>query len=157
MPNYMAAVGGDYFGLNHDHYTELPANVSSIVDILEDAGISWGSYMEGMPYTGFTGRSFRNPMTKANMYVRKHNPLVLFSSVTQRPERLARIKNMTLFHEDLVNERLPQWMFISPNMTNDGHDTSVTYAGAWARSFLEPLLENEYFMKVCTLPGTDPC
>ena len=30
---------------------------------------------------------------------------------------------------------------------NDGHDTSVTTAGKWARSFLTPLLSNVNFMK----------
>lgn len=29
---------------------------------------------------------------------------------------------------------------------NDGHDSSVTVAGAWARSFLTPLLSNTNFM-----------
>lgn len=31
-------------------------------------------------------------------------------------------------------------------MTNDGHDSSVTVAGSFMRSFLEPLFDNEYFM-----------
>jgi acid phosphatase len=48
----------------------------------------------------------------------------------------------------LKNQTLPQWSFITPNMTNDGHDTSVTQAGEWTRSFVEPLLDNEYFMNV---------
>ena len=52
-----------------------------------------------------------------------------------------------MFYEDLKGETLPQWLFITPNMTNDGHDTSVTFAGRWARNFLTPLLTNEYFMK----------
>ena len=39
-------------------------------------------------------------------------------------------------------------MFITPNMTSDGHDSSVTVAGEWTRRFLEPLLDNEYFMNV---------
>lgn len=30
-------------------------------------------------------------------------------------------------------------------MTNDGHDTSITVAGAWASSFLTPLLSNPNF------------
>ena len=30
-------------------------------------------------------------------------------------------------------------------MTNDGHDTSVTTAGRWARNWLAPLLSNSYF------------
>lgn len=37
-------------------------------------------------------------------------------------------------------------MFITPNMTDDGHDTSVTVAGAWANRFLTPLLSNKNFM-----------
>jgi acid phosphatase len=141
-------VAGDYFGLNDDDHLEVPSNVSTIVDLLEAKGISWGSYQEDMPYTGFTGDSYPNPVTKANMYMRKHNPLVIFNSVAQNPDRLGRIKNFTLFDEDLKNQTLPQWSFITPNMTNDGHDTSVTVAGAWTRSFVEPLLDNEYFMNV---------
>lgn len=45
-----------------------------------------------------------------------------------------------------VNLDLLRWMFITPNMTNDGHDSSVIVAGNWARNFLEPLLTNEVFM-----------
>lgn len=38
-------------------------------------------------------------------------------------------------------------MFITPNMTSDGHDTSVTTAGVWTRNFMEPLLNDKNFMK----------
>jgi len=31
------------------------------------------------------------------------------------------------------------------SLANDGHDSSVTVAGAWARNFLEPLLANKNF------------
>lgn len=98
-----------------------------------------------MPYTGYQAFDYRNQKTGANMYVRKHNPAVLYDSVAQKPERLANIKNLTLFQEDLKNDKLPQWMFITPNMTSDGHDTTVTVAGTWTRNFLEPLLNNKNF------------
>lgn len=62
-------------------------------------------------------------------------------------DRLAKIKNTTLFFSDLKNNQLPQWMFITPNMTSDGHDTSITVAGNWLRSFLEPLLSDKNFMQ----------
>ncbi|CUS15865.1 unnamed protein product [Tuber aestivum] len=146
-PNYVASVGGEYFGMNNDDMNKLPANISSVADLLEGKGISWGEYQEDMPYTGFTGNEYRNQQTQANAYVRKHNPLVIFNSVADVPERLANIKNLTLFWSDLEAQDLPQWIFITPNMTSDGHDTSVTVAGAWTRSFLEPLLANDYFMK----------
>jgi len=51
-----------------------------------------------------------------------------------------------MFYEDLNNNALPQWMFITPNMTSDGHDSSITVAGTWTKNFLEPLLSNENFM-----------
>jgi acid phosphatase len=38
-------------------------------------------------------------------------------------------------------------MFITPNMTSDGHDTSVTVAGVWLQNFLGPLLEDKNFMQ----------
>lgn len=74
------------------------------------------------------------------------SPLVSYDSVTSVENRLAKMKNLTMFYEDLDNNKLPQWMFITPNMTNDGHDTSVTTAAKWTRSFLAPLLTNSNFM-----------
>ncbi|TVY22668.1 putative acid phosphatase [Lachnellula hyalina] len=146
-PNYMAAVGGDYFGLDGDPFIQVPQNVSSVVDLLEDKGISWSLYQEDMPYTGFEGFAWVNQQNGANDYVRKHNPEILYNSVVTNSDRLSNIKNTTLFYEDLKANKLPQWMFITPNMTSDGHDTSVTVAGQWLRTFLEPLLDDKNFMQ----------
>ena len=70
-PNYVSVAGGEYFGMDNDNLNNIPANVSSIVDLLEDKGITWGEYEEDMPSTGFTGFSFNNA-AGANDYVRKH-------------------------------------------------------------------------------------
>jgi acid phosphatase len=59
---------------SNDDFNQIPANVSSVVDLLEDAGISWGEYQEDMPYSGFEGYQWLNQETGANDYVRKHNP-----------------------------------------------------------------------------------
>ena len=140
-PNYVASVGGEYFGMNNDNLNRVPANVSSIVDLLESRCISWGEYQEHMPSTGFQGLEFLNPTTKANDYVRKHkwvdddyyiqrhlnglidswlgSPLIIYDSVANSPQRTANIKNFTLFEQDLANNELPQWFFITPNMSKD--------------------------------------
>ncbi|KAI4717707.1 phosphoesterase-domain-containing protein [Aureobasidium sp. EXF-10727] len=145
-PNYVAAIGGDNFGMDNDDFNAIPGNVSSVIDLLEDKGVSWSQYQEDMPYSGFEGKAWVNQQTKANDYVRKHNPAVIYDANTS-PERLAKNKNLTEFYADLEAKKLPQWIFVTPNMTNDGHDTSVTTAGAWTRSFLEPLLNDKHFMK----------
>ena len=40
-----------------------------------------------------------------------------YDSVTSNLDRLAKIKNFTMFERDLANNALPQWMFITPNMS----------------------------------------
>src|ERR1700758_631004 len=35
QPNYIASVGGDYFGLDNDDVVRLPTNVSTVIDLFE--------------------------------------------------------------------------------------------------------------------------
>jgi acid phosphatase len=132
--------------MDNDDFIRFPTNISTVVDLLDTKGISWGEYQEHMPYPGFQGFNFSNQQNFANDYVRKHNPLILFDSVALNDTRARQIKNFTSFYDDLKAQTLPQWSFITPNMTNDAHDTNITFAGAWAKSFLEPLLKDDYFM-----------
>lgn len=145
-PNYVASHGGDYFGMDNDDLNFIDANISTIVDLLEEKDISWAEYQEDMPYSGFEGYTWVNQETGANDYVRKHNPAIIYNANSENADRLSVIKNLTLFYEDLEHNTLPQWMFITPNMTSDGHDTSVTVAGEWTRNFLTPLLNDTRFM-----------
>ncbi|RCI07913.1 hypothetical protein L249_5888 [Ophiocordyceps polyrhachis-furcata BCC 54312] len=153
QPNYMASIAGDYFGMDNDKFSMAPANISTVIDLLESKDISWGLYQEDMPFSGYEGRHFVNLDNGANDYVRRHNPAVLHNSIASSEQRLSQIKNLSmtdpersLFHRDLEANALPQWMFITPNMTSDGHDSSVTVAGEWCRRFLEPLMSDERFM-----------
>lgn len=154
QPNYAAGISGDHFGMQNDDFLRFDRNISTVIDLLEDKGISWGHYQEDMPYSGYEGFQYKNQKNGANDYVRKHNPAVMFDSVAESEQRLSQIKNISmidksrsLFHRDLEANELPQWAFVTPNMTSDGHDTSVTVAGEWARTFIEPLLENRNFMQ----------
>lgn len=153
-PNYLAAIAGDYFGMQNDDFNRVDKNVSTVIDLLEHRGISWGLYQEDMPYSGYEGFSYVNRKTGANDYVRKHNPAVLADVITRDERRLSQIKNLSMidtsksqFHKDLKANKLPQWMFITPNMTSDGHDSSVTVAGKWCHDFLSPLLSDDKFLQ----------
>ncbi|PYH95036.1 phosphoesterase-domain-containing protein [Aspergillus ellipticus CBS 707.79] len=145
-PNYCASASGDTFGMDNDDFHQIPANVSTIADLLDTKNIAWAEYQEHIPYPGFQGYNYSNQATYANDYVRKHNPLVLFDSVAENSTRLRQIKNFTSFEDDLANQKLPQWAFITPNMTNDAHDTNITFGAKWERSWVPPMLNNSYFM-----------
>ncbi|KAH8700378.1 acid phosphatase PHOa [Talaromyces proteolyticus] len=138
-PNYVSAVGGDQFAMDNDDFIQIPANISHVADLLDTKGISWGEYQENTPYPGFQGFNYSNQKTYANDYVRKHNPLIIFDSVASNATRSTRIKNFTSLWDDVANNKLPQWAFITPNMTNDAHDTNITFASVWERGFIEKL------------------
>ncbi|KAG7291377.1 hypothetical protein NEMBOFW57_001395 [Staphylotrichum longicolle] len=143
-PNYVAAVGANTFGVTDDGFRRIGSSTKSIVDLLEAKGVSWSVYGEDQPYSGFEGNWVNQKTGKAD-YVRKHNPVMSFDSVTSDVNRLAKCKNLTMFDKELAANKLPQWMFITPNMTNDAHDSSITVAGKWARNWLTPLLANPKF------------
>lgn len=110
--------------MDNDDFHAIPANISTVADLLDTKGISWAEYQEHIPYPGFQGFNYSNQQTFANDYVRKHDPLILFESVTKNATRLELIKNFTSLTDDINNKALPQWAFITPNMTDDAHDVS---------------------------------
>lgn len=132
--------------MDNDDFKQIPANVSTVVDLLDTKGISWGEYQEDIPYPGFQGYNYSNQQTYADDYVRKHNPLILFDSVVANDTRARQIKSFADFETDLNRKKLPQWAFFTPNMTNDAHDTNITFGAQWERSFMSTLLKNDYFM-----------
>ncbi|KAF8557382.1 hypothetical protein OG21DRAFT_1520464 [Imleria badia] len=143
-PNYIASVGGDFFGLATDDLTYIPNNMSTIVDLLDAKSISWSSYQENMPTDGYSGYNFTNP-DNYTYYVRKHNPLVVYDSVGQNTTRAQRIRNFNDFAVDVGNNTLSQWIFVTPNLRNDAHDTTVGYTASWLEYWLVPLLQDPNF------------
>jgi phospholipase C len=116
QPNYVAAAGASTNGVADDSFQRIGSSTETIVDLLEAAGVSWSIYGEDAPYSGFEG-TYVNQKTGANDYVRKHNPLASYDSVTSVEDRLAKMKNLTMFHTELEAGNLPQWLFITPNMS----------------------------------------
>ncbi|KAK7920761.1 hypothetical protein PG985_008783 [Apiospora marii] len=142
QPNYLAAVAGDYFGLNHDESVRVPDNVSTVVDLLDTRGISWGGYFERMPGPGYLA-DFSLDANGTWDYVKKHNHFASFDSINKNGTRLARLRSFEAFERDLAAGAVPQFVMMSPDMLNDGHNTMLKYATKWARKFLLPLLQNK--------------
>ncbi|KAI0267822.1 phosphoesterase family-domain-containing protein [Gloeopeniophorella convolvens] len=150
-PNYVATVGGDFWGMADDNFYNIPANISTIVDLLGTKSISWASYQENMPTDGFTGFSFtsKNYVTTSappyTYYMRKHNPTIIYDSAALPPARNALHRNFNDFATDVNASAIPQWVFVTPNLVNDAHDTTIDFAAAWLQYWLVPLLTNPNF------------
>ncbi|KAF8933761.1 acid phosphatase [Dissophora ornata] len=154
-PNYLAAVAGDYYGLNDDAYHAIPNNYTTIIDLLEPKGLTWKTYQEDMPATPcFDDYEYNG------LYFRKHNPFIMHDNIRTNATRCAKIVPATQLNLDLNStEPLPNYMFFTPNIINDGHNTTVKDASKWLSGFLPPLLNNTKFINntlvVLTFDETD--
>lgn len=137
LPNYIAMIGGDTFGIFDDNIHNLPQN--NLIDLLEAANVSWKAYQENYPGACFAGGS------ASALYARKHNPFISFDNIRQNQERCAKIVNADALQNDIDANRLPAFSFYTPNMDNDAHDQSISFAANWLQGFLEPKLFDPNF------------
>ena len=143
LPNYLALVAGSTFGVERDH-VPAPLKSRTIVDRLEQRGLTWKSYAEDYPGKCFlgsvAGEGRLTPQAKpTGLYAKKHVPLLAFESIQKNPARCARVVNAREFMRDARSGHLPNYSFYSPNVFNDGHDTSLATASAWLKGFVQSL------------------
>jgi hypothetical protein len=123
LPNYLAMIGGSTFGIDSD-CTDCQLAATSLVDQLEQAGISWKAYMEGMPSPCFKGAS-------AGTYAKKHNPFMYYDRVANDPGRCGKVVPLGRLSADLAAGKLPAFSFVSPDLCNDMHDCGVRTGDAF--------------------------
>jgi hypothetical protein len=143
FPNYLAIVAGSTFGIDTDH-RPAPLKGPTIADRLEEKNLTWKSYAENYPggcYLGSAAGEGRLSPASAptELYVRKHVPLLAFSAIETNPARCARVVNASQFVRDARAGKLPNYSFYTPNMFNDGHDTSLDVSSRWLKGFLRAL------------------
>jgi phosphatidylinositol-3-phosphatase len=112
-----------------------PPLVKTLPDQLEAAGLTWRAYMEDMG---------NNPAREANtcahvpvgqpetthlasvgdQYTARHNPFVYFHGIIDdRARCAAHVVNLEHLSADLASgATTPNYVFITPNLCNDGHD-----------------------------------
>jgi hypothetical protein len=132
LPNYIALMGGDTFGIDrncHDCFIDAP----SLPDLIEASGRTWKTYQEDMPEPCYLGDT--------DVYVQKHNPFIYFNPIRMDTARCERtIVPLTALQMDIETASLPNFIFITPNLCNDAHDCPLDVADAWLTELLGRLI-----------------
>lgn len=157
-PNYLAMVAGSTLGIDNSDHRDLEG--TTLVDLLETAGVTWKVYAENLPAPPcFTGEESGD-----GLYVRRHEPYISFRNIQTNRARCERIVNAAQLQADLAQGTLPQYSLYVPNLQNSGHDTplwdprawvqrllgrnpGLANTDAWLSGFLSPLLENPSFTR----------
>jgi len=157
LPNYIALIGGDTFGILSD-CNDCYVNGQSLPDLIEASGRTWKTYQEDMPEPCFLGDT--------NIYAQKHNPFIYFDLVRLAAERCERsIVPFSVLQTDIETDSLPNFIFVTPNLCNDAHDCGLDVADAWMTDLLGRLVPaldatRESYLLVLTFDegqGTHSC
>lgn len=107
----------------------------NIIDQLDSHDLSWKAYMQSAPTVGFTGEYY--PVDQVNgqsvprkLYAQKHNPFMYFSDIRNNTHRMQKIVPFTQFDKDLASNRVPNFVWISPDQCHDMHGVSAANAAA---------------------------
>ena len=132
LPNYIALMGGDTFGITSnckDCFIDAP----SLPDLIEATGRTWKTYQEDMPEPCFVGDTLT--------YVQKHNPFIYFDPIRLDVARCERsVVPLTALQADIEADALPNFLFIKPNICNDSHDCDLDVSDAWLTNLLGTLV-----------------
>src|SRR4051812_44380856 len=123
LPNYLWLEAGTNFGITNDNApsSNHQSTVSHFSTQLKNAGISWKTYQENISGTVC-------PLTSIYPYAPKHNPFVYFDDVTNTNDPnsaycIAHVRPYTELAADLQNNTVARYVFITPNLCNDTHDS----------------------------------
>jgi hypothetical protein len=122
MPNYIATIAGDNFGLQDDNDQNV-VNLDrvNLVDQLEAHHIGWDAYLDTLPADKLARFGPVVNGSTVSLYAKKHNPFVLFDDVKNNPERMSHVRDYSQLASDLNSRNAPQFVWITPNQCNDMH------------------------------------
>jgi phospholipase C len=150
LPNYLAMISGQapnavtqddcrvytsvvpgtqtsFFGQTLGQGCVYPAETRTVADQLTARGLKWKAYMQDM------ATPCRRPALNAadgtlsarvgDQYATRHNPFVYFQSLLDSGDCQAHDVDLAQLQTDLANAvTTPNYVFITPNLCQDGHD-----------------------------------
>lgn len=129
LPNYVALISGRTFH-SHSDNPDQTFGGPTLVAQLARHHISWQAVMQSLPATGYPGNWYpepkgRNPtaMPLNALYAKKHDPFMLFPAISRH--EASHVVPWTTFQRELSSEKIPRFVWITPNLCSDMHGQPV--------------------------------
>jgi phospholipase C len=141
LPNYIAATSGSTQGITDDAApASHPLGVESVYGQVKAAGKTWRDYEESAP-----GNC---PLTSSGLYAVKHDPAPYYTAIRSDCGAWDVPLGTTAagtFLNDLTNDTLPGFAFVTPNLCNDTHDCSVATGDSWLQAWFAKILASSAY------------
>jgi phospholipase C len=164
LPNYLALIGGDDFGVRDDRPSCFASDIApstacnkvvgdSLAEQLNRAGLSFAIYAETLPAAGSLVSVWPGGLQGA-IYAQKHNPVAYFENLARNSTALAQMKPYDALDGDLA-ATAPNVALIVPNQCHDGHglescrdrDRLIADYDAFVRQTVEMIRASQNFTR----------
>jgi hypothetical protein len=147
-PNYLWMVAGENFGIISDD-DPGPGNTigatAHLADQIEHAGLTWKAYEESM--------GAPCGLVSHDTYAAKHDPFVFFSDINgwdgtelaPGPRCMQHVVDYSQLAADIASGQLPDYAFITPDLTHDMHDGSIADGDAWLATEVPQILASDAY------------
>ena len=154
LPNYLWLEAGTNFGILNDN--DPSSNTQSthfhLADQLEEAGLTWKAYEENI-------RGTNCPLIDTGpidpdgspLYAVRHDPFVYFDDVNghlnpKAAECIEHVRPYTELANDLRNDTVSSYNFITPNVCDDMHDNCagnpIAHGDTWLSQNVPAILDS---------------
>lgn len=157
LPNYLWLEAGTNFGIYNDGPPSKNEQQTTkhFVALLDAANVSWKAYLENT--TGKTcplrdrGKIDQNG---SPLYAVRHEPFAYFADVTDNLDKhsstcIAHLRPFRELASDLRNGTLPQYVWITPNLCDDMHDTcggsAIKHGDTWLSEHVPAILNSRAY------------
>lgn len=124
-PNYVGILGGSTFNINSDdaYWTE-EINAPNLMSELDQAGISWKAYLQGLPHPDYQGICYPAKCNGAPdsdpLYVSKHDGIQNYTT-SLNPTDWSRQVPISELWQDLSSGNVPTLSYVVPDECHDMH------------------------------------
>lgn len=133
QPNYLDLFSGCNQGVTDALIpAKAPFTTPNLARQLLNAGKTFITYSEDLPYAGFNGES-------SGLYVRRHNPVTNWMGTGPNQVPASVNQPLTAFPSDFT--LLPTVCFVIPNLVNDMHDGSIAQGDQWLKDHLSTYIQ----------------
>ncbi len=135
LPNYISLIAGSTLGITSD-CVDCFVNAPNLAGELAAQGITWSAYMESLP-----GDCYLSPYAPSGLYAGKHDPFVYFDAIRNSPSLCGEIRPLHELSAQLSSPSgvIPSFVWITPNICNDGHNCAAQSAGLWLTAMVNSI------------------
>ncbi|MGH9432636.1 MAG: alkaline phosphatase family protein [Terriglobia bacterium] len=163
LPNYLWLEAGTNFGIlnDNDPSSNTQSTTFHLVDQVENAGLTWKAYEENIPGTNC-------PLVNTGpidpdgdpLYAVRHDPVVYFDDVNghlnpNSPRCIAHVRPFSELAQDLKDDTVASYNFITPNVCDDMHDNCagnpIAHGDTWLSKHVPAILDSYAFQSAGVL------